>query len=200
MTDQRSGTHFDGADLRRAEKGVTSSQAKAWFVREVLPLEAMLMRFLAKNWRNRSDLEDFRQEVYAQVLDAAETKIPESAKPFVFSVARNLLIDRFRKESIVPIEAAAVELDTLKVPSDEPGPERSVISRDFLRRLQRGIEQLPPRCREAVVLKRVEGLSRREIAQRMNIAEQTVSEYVAYGMRILADATYGETPELGSDA
>jgi RNA polymerase sigma-70 factor (ECF subfamily) len=66
--------------------------------------------------------------------------------------------------------------------------------------LQLGIEQLPPRCREAVVLKRVEGLSRREIAQRMNIAEQTVSEYIAYGMRILADATYGEAPELGSGA
>lgn len=199
MTEQTPGTGFDGADLRRAGKVVTSSQAKAWFVREVLPLEAMLMRFLSKNWRNKSDLEDFRQEIYAQVLDAAEANIPDQAKPFVFSVARNLLIDRFRREHIVPIEAVA-ELDTLKVPSDEPGPERSVVSRDLLRRLQLGIEQLPPRCREAVVLKRIEGLSRREIAQRMNIAEQTVSEYVAYGMRILADVTYGEAPELGSGA
>jgi RNA polymerase sigma factor (sigma-70 family) len=199
MTEQTPGNGFDGADLRRAGKVVTSSQAKAWFVREVLPLEAMLMRFLSKNWRNKSDLEDFRQEIYAQVLNAAETNIPDQAKPFVFSVARNLLIDRFRKEHIVPIEAVA-ELDTLKVPSDEPGPERNVVSRDLLRRLQLGIEQLPPRCREAVVLKRIEGLSRREIAQRMNIAEQTVSEYVAYGMRILADVTYGEAPELGSGA
>ena len=197
MTEQTPGTDFDGADARRAEKVVTSSQARAWFVREVLPLEAMLMRFLAKNWRNKSDLEDFRQEIYAQVLDAAEDRIPDQTKPFVFSVARNLLIDRFRKEHIVPIEAVA-ELDMLKVPSDEPGPERSAVSRDHLRRLQLGIEQLPPRCREAVVLKRVEGLSRREIAQRMNIAEQTVSEYIAYGMRILADVTYGEAPELGS--
>ncbi len=189
------GTDFDGANPRRVEKCVTSSQAKAWFVREVLPLEAMLMRFLARNWRNRSDLEDLRQEIYAQVLDAAESNIPDQAKPFVFSVARNLLIDRFRKAHIVPIEAAA-ELDTLKVPSDEPGPERSVVARDLLRRLQLGIEQLPPRCREAVVLKRIEGLSRREIAQRMGIAEQTVSDHIAYGMRILADVIYGEPPEL----
>jgi RNA polymerase sigma-70 factor (ECF subfamily) len=199
MTEQTPGTDFDGADARRAGKVVTSSQARAWFVREVLPLEAMLMRFLAKNWRNKFDLEDFRQEIYAQVLDAAEDSIPDQTKPFVFSVARNLLIDRFRKEQIVPIEAVA-ELDTLKVPSDEPGPERSAVSRDHLRRLQLGIEQLPPRCREAVVLKRIEGLSRREIAERMNIAEQTVSEYIAYGMRILADVTYGEAPELGSSA
>jgi RNA polymerase sigma-70 factor (ECF subfamily) len=199
MTEQTPGTDFDGANSRRAGKGVTSSQAKAWFVREVLPLEAMLMRFIAKNWRNKSDLEDFRQEIYAQVLDAAEHNIPDQAKPFVFSVARNLLIDRFRKEHIVPIEAVA-ELDTLRVPSDEPSPERSVISRDLLRRLQLGLENLPPRCREAVVLKRIEGLSRREIAQRMDITEQTVSDHIANGMRVLADVLYGEPPELGSGA
>ena len=199
MKEKTPETDFDGVELRRAEKVVTSSQAKAWFVREVLPLEAMLMRFLAKNWRNKSDLEDFRQEIYAQVLDAVETRIPDHAKPFVFSVARNLLVDRFRKEHVIPIEAAA-ELDTLNIPSDEPGPERSVVARDLLRRLQSGIDRLPPRCREAVVLKRIEGLSRREIAQRMDIAEQTVSDYIAYGMRILADVIYGEPPELGSGA
>ena len=135
MKEKTPETDFDGVELRRAEKVVTSSQAKAWFVREVLPLEAMLTRFLAKNWRNKSDLGDFRQEIYAQVLDAAETRIPDHAKPFVFSVARNLLVDRFRKEHVIPIEAAA-ELDTLNIPSDEPGPERSVVARDLLRRLQ----------------------------------------------------------------
>jgi RNA polymerase sigma factor (sigma-70 family) len=197
MTEKAPETDFDGVEARRAEKVVTSSQAKAWFVREVLPLEAMLTRFLARNWRNKVDLEDFRQEIYAQVLDAAETKIPDRAKPFVFSVARNLLVDRFRKEHVVPIEAVA-ELDTLNVPADEPGPERTAVARDLLRRLQSGIERLPPRCREAVVLKRIEGLSRREIAERMGIAEQTVSDYIAYGMRILADVLYGESPELGS--
>jgi RNA polymerase sigma factor (sigma-70 family) len=199
MTERTPETDFHGVELRCAEKVVASSQAKAWFVREVLPLEAMLTRFLHKNWRNKADLEDFRQEIYAHVLDAAETKIPDRAKPFVFSVARNLLVDRFRKEHVVPIEAAA-ELDTLNIPADEPGPERSVVARDMLRRLQAAIDRLPPRCREAFVLKRIEGLSRQEIAERMGIAEQTVSDHIAYGMRVLADVLYGESPELGSGA
>ncbi len=192
-------TDFGAAEARRAGKVMASSHAKAWFVREVLPLEAMLTRFLARNWRNKADLEDIRQEIYAQVIDAAETKIPDRTKPFVFSVARNLLIDRFRKEHVVPIEAAA-ELDTLSIPADEPGPERTAVARDLLRRLQSGIDRLPPRCREAIVLKRIEELSRREIAERMGIAEQTVSDHIAYGMRILADVLYGESPELGSGA
>lgn len=195
MADKTPETDFDGAQSRREGTIVTSNPAKAWFVREVLPLEAMLMRFLARNWRNKSDLEDLRQEIYAQVLDAAEADIPEQAKPFVFSVARNLLIDRFRKQHVVPIEAVA-ELDSLNIPADEPGPERNVMARDMLRRLQSAIDQLPPRCREAVVLKRIEGLSRREIAQRMGITEQTVSDHIAYGMRLLANVLYGEPPEL----
>jgi RNA polymerase sigma factor (sigma-70 family) len=197
MTEKTPETDFHGVELRCVENVMASSQAKAWFVREVLPLEAMLTRFLHKNWRNKADLEDFRQEIYAHVLDAAETKIPDRAKPFVFSVARNLLVDRFRKEHVVPIEAAA-ELDTLNIPADEPGPERSVVARDMLRRLQVAIDSLPPRCREAVVLKRIEGLSRHEIAERMGIAEQTVSDHIAYGMRVLADILYGEAPDLGS--
>jgi RNA polymerase sigma factor (sigma-70 family) len=199
MMERISETDFGAAESRRAGKVMASSHAKAWFVREVLPLEAMLTRFLARNWRNKADLEDIRQEIYAQIIDAAETKIPDRAKPFVFSVARNLLIDRFRKEHIVPIEAAA-ELDTLSIPADEPGPERTAVARDLLRRLQSGIDRLPPRCREAIVLKRIEELSRREIAERMGIAEQTVSDHIAYGMRILADVLYGESPELGGGA
>lgn len=84
MTDKTRESDFGGADVRRAGKLLGSGQAKAWFVHEVLPLEAMLTRYLARNWRNRSDLEDLRQEVYAHVLDAAEIKIPTTPSRFFF--------------------------------------------------------------------------------------------------------------------
>ncbi|HEY5238958.1 MAG TPA: RNA polymerase sigma factor [Rhizomicrobium sp.] len=175
---------------------LAAARAKAWFVHEVLPLEAMLMHFLQKNWRNRSDLEDFRQDVYEHVLKAADSDIPERAKPFVFTIARNLLISRLRKESIVPIEIVS-DLDMLGYAADEPGPDRNVFARDVLRRLQAALDHLPPRCREAIVLKRIEGLSQREIAQRMGISEQVVANYVAQGMCVLADMIYGE--HIGSE-
>ena len=91
------------------------------------------------------------------------SKFRDPAKPFVFTTARNLLIDRVRREQIVPIEAVA-DLDALGIAADEPGPDRSVIAREELRRLQAALDRLPPRCREAVVLQQIEGLSRREIA------------------------------------
>src|ERR1700684_2038562 len=84
-----------------------AAEVEAWFVHEVLPLEAALMQFLEHNWRNRNDIADLRQDVYERVCDAAHKEIPASAKAFVFRVARNLLIDRVRKEHVVPIEAMA---------------------------------------------------------------------------------------------
>ena len=191
MGEETPGNCGNGADGRHAGAAVSTDQVKRWFVREVLPLETMLMRFLNRNWRNKTEIEDFRQEVYAQVLAAAELKIPERAKPFVLSTARNLLIDRIRREHIVSIEAVA-DLDVLGLVADEPGPDRSVIARDVLRKLQVALNRLPPRCREALVLKRIEGLTRREIASRMDITEQTVADHVAHGMRVLADTLYDD--------
>ena len=52
---------------------------------------------------------------------------------------------------------------------------------------------LPPRAREALLLRRVDGLSRAEIAQRMGIGEGTVKEYLSESVCALADMLYGET-------
>lgn len=191
MNEKTPDSGSEGADLRRAGAAVTTAQAHAWFVREVLPLEAMLTRYLKKNWRNTSEIDDFRQDIYERVLEAAEVTIPDRTRSFVFLIARNLLIDRLRKESVVPIEAVA-EIESLEIAADEPGPDRSAFARDLLRRLQAALDQLPPRCREAVVLKRIEGLTQREIAARMGISEQAVANHVARGMCVLADVVYGE--------
>ena len=115
-----------------------SSDVKQWFVREVLPLEAALMQFLQRNWRNQSEIADIRQEVYVRVYEAAQREIPEHAKPFVLTTARNILINRVRREQVVPIEAVA-DLESLGAAADEPPPDRAVITAGF-RALERRLE------------------------------------------------------------
>jgi len=182
---------------QRADAAMNASELKAWFVREVLPLEAILMHFLRHNWRDASEIEDLRQEVYARVCEAARKERPDLAKPFVLQTARHLLIDRVRRGHVVPIDAVA-DLDALGVAMDVPGPDRAVIAREQLRRLQGALDKLSPRVRQVVVMRRIEGLARAEIASRMGITEDTVAEYLAQGMRVLANKLYGETPPPGA--
>jgi RNA polymerase sigma-70 factor (ECF subfamily) len=100
-----------------------------------------------------------------------------------------------RHEQVIPIESAA-DLETLGVAVDTPGPERIVMARDELRRLQAALDRLAPRVREVVVLARIEGLSRSEIAQRLGITEVTVSSYLTQGICALADILHGEPANI----
>jgi len=181
----------DSAEPCGPVAAMTMSDAEAWFVREVLPLEAALMHFLLRSRNNRNEADDLRQEVYVRVFEAAKVKIPHPAKPFVFAIARNLLVDRVRHEQVVAIETVA-DVDALGVAVDEPGPDRAVIARQELRLLEAAIERLPRRCRQVVIFSRIEGLSRREIGERMGIGEATVSAHLTEGMYALANILYGD--------
>ncbi|HVP86114.1 MAG TPA: RNA polymerase sigma factor [Rhizomicrobium sp.] len=178
--------NFGSAGLAPADTSDAVGRADAWFAREILPLEASLMQFLQHNWRHKAEIADLRQEVYTRVYESALQRIPEKPKHFLFATARNLLIDRARQARVIPIDAAS-DLETLDPASDTPGPDQIVMARDELRRLQAALEKLSPRCREAVVLARIQGLSRREIAQRMGVTEGTAAQYLADGICALVE-------------
>lgn len=170
---------------------MAASGVNAWFIREVLPLEAALMQFLRRCVRNDADAADLRQDIYVRVYEAAQKQIPHPVRPFLMATARNLVVDRVRRQQVVSFEAVA-DLDELEIAKDEPSPERSAMARQDLRKLQAALDRLPARCREAVILRKIEGLSRREIARRMGIAEPTVAEHLAVGMVALAEWIHGE--------
>jgi RNA polymerase sigma-70 factor (ECF subfamily) len=193
--DRKQGIQPAASALPGAAKGTAVSAADDWFEREVLPLEALLMQFLERNWRNPSDVPDFRQEVYVRVYEAALKELPQNTTQFVLTTARNILIDRARHERVVPIEAAS-DLEHLTAVADAPGPERIAMARDELRHLQAAMDRLPPRCREAIVLRRVQGLSRTEIAVRMGISEVSVSRYLSRAICALADTLHGEPSNI----
>ena len=174
---------------------ITVAMVKAWFGREILPLEVSLMQYLEHNWRNASDISDLRQEVYVRIYEAALRKFPEKPRQYLFATARNILIKRVQHERVVPIEAVA-DLEALNLAGDAPDVERIILAGEELRRLQAALDRLPPRARETILLSRIEGLSRGEIASRMGIGEASVSQYLSQGIRALVNILYGETPNV----
>ncbi|MEP7245810.1 MAG: RNA polymerase sigma factor [Gammaproteobacteria bacterium] len=160
-----------------------------WFKREILAHEGALLRYLNRAWRNGDEVHDLRQEIYARVYQAALKGRPHAAKSFLFTTARHLLTDRLRRGRIVSIEAVA-DADLLHVLVDELSPERRLSARQELGRVTRALNRLPPKCRDVVWLRKVDGLSTREVAEHLQISERTVEGLILKGMRLLTDSIF----------
>ena len=197
MSDTSETSHgLNEADGRGAM--AAARDINAWFVREILPLEPSLLKFLRRSWRNENDIRDLCQDIYVEVYEAARSEFPKSPGAFLFSVARHAVIDRSRRAQIVAIEAVA-DLETLGVVVDEPGPDQAIIGRQELRLHPTSLEKLPQRWREALVLRKIEGLTRPQIAQRMGIAERTVSQHLASAIVALANIFHADLPDEGGE-
>ena len=165
------------------------STTKRWFVNEVLPLERDLVRFVARHCRDQADVPDIRQEIYERALSSTPQGALRSTRNYVFTIARNVLTDRARRAKIVSFEQFA-DIDTIG-DVDISAQDRQMTSRDELRRAMQGLDQLPPRCREVVCLRKVEGLSIRETADQMGVSHHTVERQLTLGLRALANFMLG---------
>lgn len=174
---------------------VEEATLNAWFCAEVLPLERALTSFISRNWRIASEVADLRQDIYERALTGARSGIPLHTRHYLFTVARNHLINQAKRGQIVSIELVA-DTSALELESSAFGAEQHLTAREELRRTQRGLEQLPPRCREVIWLRKVEGLSTRETADRLGISLDTVEKQITQGMRALADFMLGGSGKI----
>lgn len=163
-----------------------SDALRDWFCREILPHEAALTRFIRRNWRNEADVAELRQDVYAKVFETARDQRPMNPKAYLFTAARNHLINAARRARIVSFELVA-DLETSIVLEDATTPERHLTARDELRQVQAALDRMPDRRREIVMLRKLEGLSQKEIAARLGVSVSTVEKNLADGMRFLVD-------------
>src|SRR5690606_34081832 len=170
-----------------------------WFKREIVVHEGALVRFIARVWPNRHEVEDIRQEAYIKVYEAAATARPAAPKSFLFTVARNLMADRIRRNRIVSIELKA-DLEALNVLVDELSAEERAGAREDFSRLAQAFERLPAVCRDVVWLRKVEALSQKDVAGRLGVPARTVEKRVARGVRLLAQMVFGDSRPFRSEA
>ena len=161
-----------------------------WFATEILPHEGLLVGYLTRVWPNTSDVLDLRQDIYVRVYESARRSRPSSPKAFLFATARNLMTDRVRHSRVVPIDLTA-DFEGSDALIDDVSPERHLSARQELRRLATALDALSEKCRNVVWLRRVEGLSQRETAQRLGLDEGAVESQLGRGVRALAQAVFG---------
>jgi RNA polymerase sigma factor (sigma-70 family) len=174
---------------------VDDGTLEAWFCREVLPCEAALTQYIRRNWRNADEIVDLRHDIYELVIAGARRDLPEEARPYLFTVARNHLINRAKRARIVSFELVA-DLETVQHDVDTLTAERHVLARDALRRTQEGIDRLSPRIRQIVLLRKVEGMNTRETAAHLGIGIDAVERQLSMGMKALADFMLGGSGKI----
>lgn len=159
-----------------------------WIATQILPFEGEVRGWLRRHVHTLggADADDLIQEAYARLWLIDFSRI-DNGRAYLYTTVRNLLLEHARRARIVPMERLG-EIEALRIPSEEPGPERRVGARQELERLERIVAQLPEQCRRAFQLQKFGGLSQREIAQEMNIAEKTVEKHLATALLRVLDA------------
>ena len=163
---------------------------KQWFTREILVHERALLRFLARVWPDRAEIDDLCHDTYIRVYESAAKALPTHPRGFLFATARHLMADRVRRGKIVSIEMKA-DLESLNVLVDDISPEQRLDARQDLWRLTQAFGSLPQTCREVMWLIKVEELTQREIAERLNLTPKAVEKRIARGIRLLGEAYFG---------
>lgn len=157
-----------------------------WFATEVQPHEASLRSYLRSKFPAYPDIDDLVQETYARLIEAREHGSVREPKAFLFATARNAAFDYFRRRKVAAIDGIE-NLETLPVLEDRPGIPETVAQNQELQLLACAIEALPSRCRQVLTLRKIYGLSHREIAAQLGISEHTVNAQIAIGVLRLRD-------------
>lgn len=158
----------------------------AWVGTEILPHEADVRAWLRRTL-DPEDLEDVIQETYCQIAGLHDVSHIRSGRAYFFTAARSIVLMRLRRQRIVSIESVT-EIDSLSIVGDEPSPERVAAGRRELARVRKLIEGLPDRCRRIFELRKIEGLSQRDVAQTLGLSEHIVENDVCKGLKLILQA------------
>jgi len=151
-----------------------------------------LLRFIRKRVADEGDAEDILQDVFYELTETFRLMKPvEQVGAWLYRVARNRIIDRFRKKRPEPLRSVSVdgEEETLRLedllPSPDAGPEAVYARGVLLEELDAALGELPEEQREVFVAHEIEGRSFKELAGETGLSINTLLSRKHYAVRHL---------------
>jgi RNA polymerase sigma factor (sigma-70 family) len=160
--------------------------------------KAAIKRYLGRFSLRTEDIEDLAQETFIRAFAAESTQKIRFPKALLFRIARNLALNEKAKmsnattESLEDLAETSVIVDVGQIAADE-----ELSARQEIRLLAQAVANLPPQCSRVFLLRKVNGLSYRQIADRLNISVSTVEKHVALGMLRCSDYLRQKGYEVG---
>ncbi len=168
-----------------------------------------LRKFIRKRVPNEADVEDLLQEVFYEVIEAYRLMQPvQQWSAWMFQVARNRIIDLFRKKRFeasgsdpVAVSDEGDELLLEEVlPSPDAGPAEAYARTVLLDELEEALAELPMEQREVFIAHEIDGYSFKEIAARTGVGVNTLlsrKRYAVLHLRRRLQAIYDEFVKTG---
>ena len=150
-------------------------------------LKLSLKYFISSYVINPQDVDDVCQETFLRTYKVSLEKDIQSPKSFMFRVAKNLIFSNFRKVS-TQLNEYVEDIDIVDSTIEIEELESNVLAQEKLGVMCKAIAALPNKCRQVVIMRKVYGLSTKDIAVRMNLSTSTVSNYITRGMCAYNDA------------
>ena len=174
----------------------TAAEPRRSVLQAYLDNQVPLRRFIARYMLSMHDIDDVSQEAFLRAYNAERTGPVHQPKAFLFRIVKNLMMSEFsRKSRKVTDYIEDYEQDDLMA-SDQT-LEGDIMAQQKLGIYCEAVASLPPKCRRVVLLKKVYGLSHKEIAAKMEIQISTVEKHLTKGVRqcheIMAQR-YGDQP------
>ena len=152
-----------------------------WFEEEVQVHDRQLKSYLQHRYP-AADVEDIVQESLLRTWLRHSQEPILFAKSFLFTIAQRLALNNLRKQRNSPFVAVAEEVAS-RVTDGNPDAAEQACSREELMLLFTAIDQLPGRCREVYILRKLKGRSQKEIAAELGISEGTVQTQIVRANR-----------------
>lgn len=131
----------------------------------------------SKLLKDKAAAEDVCQQVFVTLWEKRhQTEMIENLSSYLFVCARNLIVARFKKQTILQ----KYQRHQMSVsPDSAPDPEHLLIGRQQEQLVQQAITLLPPKQQQAFRLSRDQGLAHKDISRIMGISVPTVKEHIS---------------------
>ena len=158
-----------------------NSEQSQWFREHLMPHEPMLRSWLKSRFPRNLDVDDIIQEAYLRVLNARKKGQIKAPKAFLFATARNYALNALRSAAIRG-ENFTTEIEDFNLMDDRTGVVETIEHNQELEILTLAIQSLPNRCRQIFTLRKVYGMTQREIAKKLGISTRTVNAQISIGI------------------
>lgn len=165
---------------------LNSDDDSAWFAAHLQPHEPVLRAWLRSRYGDECDIDDIVQESLMRTLQARNEGALRSPKAFVFATARNLALNQLRHRNVEHIDYLA-EIDGCRVLDTDLDVREAVSRAQDFELLTQAIQSLPERCRQIITLRKLYGLSQKQAAAELRVAEHTIESQTTIALRKISE-------------